>query len=144
MPGHPLTTRFPFGDTVKTQGAHEMIRCLSTILLGATICLVSFQQATAEAGRPVFRAGAAKADITPANWPLPMLGSFSLRLAEKAWDPLYARAIVVANGKTKIAVVVVDSCYCPRSLFDEAKRRIAKIETVLFELLDEVTATGQP
>ena len=102
-----------------------MIRSLPTILLTATLCLVLSLPATAEAGRPVFRAGAAKADITPTDWPLPMLGSFSLRLAEKAWDPLHARAIVVADGKTKIAIVVVDSCYCPRGLFDEAKRRIA-------------------
>ena len=103
-----------------------MIRSPLPILLAATLCLVLSLQATAESGRPVFRAGAAKADITPIEWPLPMLGSFSLRLAEKAWDPLHARAIVVADGKTKIAIVVVDSCYCPRSLFDEAKRRIAE------------------
>jgi neutral/alkaline ceramidase-like enzyme len=103
-----------------------MIRSPLPILLTATLCLVMSLTAATEAGRPVFRAGAAKADITPTNWPLPMLGSFSLRLADKAWDPLHARAIVVADGKTRIAIVVVDSCYCPRTLFDEAKRRIAK------------------
>ncbi|MBW3540437.1 MAG: hypothetical protein KY476_09210, partial [Planctomycetes bacterium] len=39
------------------------------------------------------RAGAAKADITPRKWPMPMVGTFNERLAEKAWDPLYARAL---------------------------------------------------
>ncbi len=87
---------------------------------------------SAAAGEPstqsqsgVFRAGAAKVDITPRKWPLPMVGTFSLRLAEKAWDPLYVRALVLDDGQTEIAFAVVDSCYLPRSLCDEAKRRIA-------------------
>ena len=45
--------------------------------------------------KPPLRAGAAKADITPKKWPQPMVGSFSERLAEKAFDPLYVRAIVL-------------------------------------------------
>ena len=72
------------------------------------------------------RAGAAKADITPTEWPMPMVGLFRERLAHKAWDPLYVRAIVLDDGTRKIAIALVDSCYCPRSLFDEAKRRIEK------------------
>ena len=34
-----------------------------------------------------FRAGAAVGDITPTNWPVYLVGSFSERAAEKAWDP---------------------------------------------------------
>lgn len=75
----------------------------------------------------VFRAGAAVADITPQNWPMPMVGSFSERLATRAWDPLSARALVLDDGETRLGIVVVDSCYCPRELFDEAKRRAAKL-----------------
>ena len=74
-----------------------------------------------------FRAGAATADITPQKWPVPMVGSFSERLATHAWDPLNARALVLDNGSTRLGFVVVDSCYCPRELFDEAKRRAAEI-----------------
>ena len=73
---------------------------------------------------PRFRAGAAKADITPTSWPTPMAGTFSENLAHKAWDPLNVRAIVLDDGTTKIAIAVINSCYCPRSLCDEAKRRI--------------------
>ncbi len=57
---------------------------------------------------------------------MPMVGSFSERLATHAWDPLNARALVLDNGTNRIGFVVVDSCYCPRELFDEAKRRAAK------------------
>lgn len=73
------------------------------------------------------KAGAATADITPQIWPVPMVGNFSLRLAERAWDPLQTRAVVLDNGQSRLAIVIVDSCYCPRSLFDEAKRRAAEL-----------------
>ena len=49
-----------------------------------------------------FSAGAATADITPHTWPVPMVGSFSERLATHAWDPLKARALVLDNGTTRL------------------------------------------
>jgi neutral ceramidase len=69
------------------------------------------------------RAGAFAADITPTRWPVRIIGGFEEPLAEKAHDPLYARAIVLDDGRTKLAIVVVDSCYLPRALFDRAKIR---------------------
>ena len=51
-----------------------------------------------------FRAGAAKADITPELWPVQMIGSFHERLAAKAHDPLHARAIVTDDGNTRLAI----------------------------------------
>ncbi len=103
-----------------------MAVCSRVVLLVLVIYLVSSSAVAADVESPAFRAGAAKADITPTIWPMPMVGSFKERLAHKAWDPLYVRAIVLDDGYTKIAIAVVDSCYCPRSLFDEAKRRIEK------------------
>jgi hypothetical protein len=93
------------------------LTALSVLLL---VVLVSVAAAEAAAE---LRAGAAKADVTPVKWPVPLVGQFNQRLADKAWDPLYARAMVLDDGKTKIAIVVVDSCYVPRTIFDEAKRR---------------------
>ncbi len=74
-----------------------------------------------------FRAGAAVGDITPTKWPVYLVGSFSERGAEKAWDPLSARALVLDDGKTRLAIVIVDSCLIPRTLFDEAKQRASKV-----------------
>ncbi|MHC4994175.1 MAG: neutral/alkaline non-lysosomal ceramidase N-terminal domain-containing protein [Planctomycetota bacterium] len=86
------------------------------------------------AGGPVavadLRAGAAVANIDPAQWPLPMVGTFSRRLAHKAHDPLHVRAVVLENDGTRIAIAVVDSCYVPRSLIDEAKRRLTDAGTI--------------
>ena len=102
------------------------MRILCVALL---VCLLSPLSLPAQEkrGQEKLLAAAATADITPQKWPLPMVGTFSERLATHAWDPLNARALVLDNGTNRIAFVVVDSCYCPRELFDEAKRRAAKI-----------------
>ena len=55
-----------------------------------------------------------------------LIGGFEQPLADKAYDALHARAIVLDDGRTKLAIVVVDSCYVPRALFDRAKRRAQK------------------
>ena len=73
-----------------------------------------------------FRAGAAKVDITPKLWPVQMVGSFHERLADKAHDPLYARAIVCDDGETRLAIVIVDNCLIGRNYLDRAKALAAK------------------
>ncbi len=46
------------------------------------------------------------------------------RRASHTHDPLYARALVLDNGETRLAFVMVDSCMLPRELCDQAKQRI--------------------
>jgi len=72
--------------------------------------------------KPVFRAGAFAADVTPQRFPLNMPGGFSANLAESAHDPLHARALVLDDGKTTLATVVVDNLGLDPSLIVEAKR----------------------
>jgi neutral ceramidase len=98
-------------------------RCLAVVVL---VC-VSLIGMSLRAADPVFRAGAAVADITPQKWPVDMVGNFFPRAATKAWDPLNARALVLDNSVTKIAFVMVDSCYCGRELFDDAKKRASQL-----------------
>jgi len=90
------------------------IHFLITLLLVAT-------QAWAE-----FRAGAAKVDITPKVWPVQLVGSFRERLADKAHDPLYARAVVCDDGQTRLAMVIVDNCLIGRNYLDRAKALAAQ------------------
>ena len=73
-----------------------------------------------------FRAGAAKVDITPKVWPVQLVGSFHERLADKAHDPLYARAVVCDDGQTRLAIVIVDNCLIGRNYLDHAKALAAK------------------
>src|SRR5262249_9353607 len=70
-----------------------------------------------------FRVGASVVDITPLEFPVIVNGMFEERTADRAVDPLYARAFVLDDAKTRIAMVVVDSCMVPRELLDEAKTK---------------------
>ncbi|MCE9534356.1 MAG: neutral/alkaline non-lysosomal ceramidase N-terminal domain-containing protein [Planctomycetes bacterium] len=70
---------------------------------------------------PAIRAGAAAIDITPKKFPLNMPGGFAANMAEKANDPLHARALVLDDGKTVIALVLVDNLGAAQQAIDEAK-----------------------
>jgi len=67
------------------------------------------------------RAGASAVDITPREFPVNMPGGFKTNMAESAHDPLHARALVLDDGATTLAMVVVDSLGVAREVTDEAK-----------------------
>ncbi len=73
------------------------------------------------ASNRTFLAGAAAVDITPKTLPVIVCGSFQERTADSVHDPLHARCLVLDDGETRVAIVVVDNCLMPRSLLDEAK-----------------------
>ena len=73
------------------------------------------------------RIGAIAVDITPTSFPVIVNGMFEERTADRVADPLFARAFVFADGHSRIAIVVVDSCMLPRELLDEAKSRASKL-----------------
>jgi len=68
-----------------------------------------------------FRAGAATSNITP---PLGVSinGGMQDHPALHIHDELHARCLVLDDGRTKLAIVVNDSCMIPREVLDEAKR----------------------
>src|ERR1043166_336665 len=78
------------------------------------------------AAPPALRAGAAAVDITPKQFPLNMPGGHSANLAESAHDPLHARAMVLDDGTTTLAMVVVDNLGAGPDVLDEAKAIAAK------------------
>lgn len=92
------------------------------MLASATACSYA-ADATGE-----IRAGAAAVDITPTEFPLNMPGGFSDNLAHSAHDPLHARALVLDDGATTLAMVVLDSLGAGPEVLDEAKR-VASEET---------------
>jgi hypothetical protein len=70
-----------------------------------------------------FRAGAATANVSP--WlGLSINGGMSDNPTTHVHDELHARAVVLDDGKTKLAFVVVDSCMVPREVVAAAKARI--------------------
>ncbi len=89
-------------------------------LLGS--CLVAASPGPADDGpaKP-FRACAAAVDVTPPRFPISMNGQMADQVARSASDRLHGRCLVLDDGETEVAIVVVDSCMIPRPLFDEAK-----------------------
>jgi hypothetical protein len=80
---------------------------------------------SASAARPL-RAGAAAVDISPRVLPAIRNGGFLEATADKLDDPLYARALVLSDGQTTLALAIIDSCMIPRELCDAIKERAAR------------------
>ena len=83
--------------------------------------LVACSSFAADNKPPVLRAGAAAVDITPKEFPMNMPGGFSANMATGAHDPFYARALVLDDGATTLAMVVVDNLGAGPEVLDEAK-----------------------
>ena len=72
-------------------------------------------------GAADLKAGAFAQDVTPEKFPISVNGNMADKKATSANDPLHARCLVLDDGTTKLAIVVVDSCMMPRELLDAAK-----------------------
>jgi hypothetical protein len=67
------------------------------------------------------RAGAAAVDISPTEFPLNMPGGFRANMGTSVHDPFFARALVLEDGTTTLAMVVVDTLGAAPEVLDEAK-----------------------
>lgn len=89
------------------------------------ICTL-FSTAYAADSTGVFRAGAATSNITP-ELGTSMNGGFQDRQAAFVHDELHARCLALDDGKTKLVLVVADSCVIGRDIFDEAKKMVNEV-----------------
>lgn len=91
----------------------------------AAWCGILLSQATgapaADAPAPGLRAGAATVDASPNRFPVIVNGGFLAARADRVRDPLRVKALVLDDGSTRLAIVVVDTCMMPRDLIDRAK-----------------------
>ncbi len=103
-------------ETGKLSSAYSlmMIRSLAPMVLLALV-------ATARAEAPALRAGASAIEIPPEHFPVIVNGGFLAARADRLIDSIRARALVLDDGTTRLAIVVVDSCMLPRELIDRAK-----------------------
>src|SRR5665213_3903356 len=71
------------------------------------------------------RAGTAESDITPPVGAA-LAGYYTARFATGTHDPLHAKAIVIEQGGTKVAMVACDLVSLPRELSEEARAIVQK------------------
>jgi len=69
-----------------------------------------------------FRAGVAAVDVSPHIFPVIVSGGFTEVTGTRIVDPVMSRALVLDDGKTRLAIVVVDNLMMPRVLLDDVKR----------------------
>src|SRR5690606_13990747 len=80
---------------------HQGAPSMKAIIAAVTMAVVAIAWPVAGVTQPrALRAGAAKVDVTPETLP----GNY-----EGVLDPLYARAIVVADGTTSAALISIDA-----------------------------------
>lgn len=103
-------------------GRHAPLAALVALLLAAH----APAQDKPPAAERVFRAGAFAIDISPLKLPVIVNGGMTERTADKINDRLHARCLVLDDGRTQVALAVVDSCMVPRHLLDEAKEYASK------------------
>src|SRR5688572_21152147 len=98
---------------------------LSLARFSALLVLVLMQSFGADEAKREFRAGATRVDITT-DLGILIVGSFNPTPATHVHDPLYARTLVLDDGSTRLALVLVDNVGVPQSVCDEAKRLITE------------------
>lgn len=98
---------------------------LTFFAAGIFASILAFSAAGAAENAKVFRAGAARGDITP-ELGIMIVGGFSPFPAKHIHDPLFARALVLDDGTQRIALVICDNLGMPREVCDEARRLTAQ------------------
>jgi neutral ceramidase len=94
--------------------------CCSLSLTAQTIT-----PATGSNRSNVFRAGAARSNITP-KVGTSINGNFQDDLVQAIHDDTHARSLVLDDGQTRLAIVVSDLCMVTREVLDKAKLRAHK------------------
>ena len=92
------------------------------IYWGVAAAALSASSSAVTGNAETLMAGAAQVDITPQELPVIVSGYFFERTSATIRDRLYARALVLDDGASRIAICVVDTLFMPRDLLDEVKR----------------------
>jgi neutral ceramidase len=70
------------------------------------------------------QAGAFAKPINPKTMPVWVNGNIAGIKSDRINDPLHARSLVMSDGKSTVAICLVDSCVLPIELIDQAKDMI--------------------
>jgi hypothetical protein len=87
-----------------------------------------FKRPPVRAGKAqVFLAGANAVDVSPTNLPVIVNGGFLSQTAAKVHHRLHARWLVLDDGRTRVALGVLDTCVIPGEFADAVRSRAEKV-----------------
>src|SRR6476620_6124828 len=84
----------------------RILSVLSKLSLGLSLLLSINSMADAQE-KKVFKAGAFAINVSPQKYPVIVNGGMTERTADKLNDPIHARCLVLDDGTTRVAIVVV-------------------------------------
>jgi neutral ceramidase len=118
----------------RIQSNPRLISCCIIMLLTSSLNLYAqnSSSATGSVSENIFMAGASTSNITP-KLGMSLNGSFQDRQAKDIHDEMYARSVVLDDGKTRLAIVVSDLCMIYRETLDKAKARAFQITGIPVE-----------
>ncbi|HET9746487.1 MAG TPA: hypothetical protein VFP97_12290 [Chitinophagaceae bacterium] len=100
--------------------------CFSFLLICEASTLLGQNNSPVPAARKVFRAGAATTNITP-KIGTSINGLFQDRRVKNIHDETHARCLVLDDGQSCLAIVVMDLCAASREMIDRAKARAHEV-----------------
>lgn len=103
---------------------------LTFVFVGLFLTPFAISNAADSAPRKVFRAGTGIADITPTEFPTALAGGFQPIYSSEVADPLKARALVLDDGATRFAFLVIDNCLMPTELHEKIKDLVCEQTTL--------------
>lgn len=98
----------------------------SLVFVSALLIWTAASRAQGETNSNALRAGAAAVNITPAPG-IGLAGYYFERGADGTNDDLFAKALVLATGETRVALVTLDLISTTRSMVESARREIEKV-----------------
>ena len=104
----------------------EKVGFLHTMKLIHSFLAVLILSIFAPTTQAALRAGAHTADATPKELPVLVNGGMRSRSIGEVGSRITTRAIVLDDGKTQLAIVVVDSCMLSRAFLDDVKGAVEK------------------
>lgn len=127
-----ISMNLNFNTDIKSEASCLKFRYPAAVLI-LLLTILTYGDANGQGmSGQVFKAGAATSVITP-NVGTSMNGNMKAIIIKQIHDDTYARALVLDDGKTRLAIVVTDLCMVSKEVCDEAKLGAQRITGIPVE-----------
>ena len=103
----------------------DFLQTSTGVILSGSAVLAAATPSRGDSEQAGLFAGTAEVDISPQKLPVLASGGFLERMGTQLRDPLFVRGLVLNDGQTRLAIVVVDSLMMTREMLDGVKKKAA-------------------